>query len=46
MPQDVRRELESGVLSRVPLGRVGSADEAAAVAVFLLSYESSYVTGS
>lgn len=34
------------IAAKVPLGRMGSADEAAAVAVFLLSGEASFVTGS
>ena len=34
------------VVGRVPLGRVGTPDEAAAVALFLLCDDSSYVTGS
>lgn len=46
MSDDVRAGFESGVLSQVPLGRVGTADEAAAVAAFLLSPESGYVTGA
>ncbi|MGH6662373.1 MAG: SDR family NAD(P)-dependent oxidoreductase [Rhodospirillales bacterium] len=33
------------ILSRTPLGRPGEADEIAAVAVFLASEESSYITG-
>ncbi|WP_292444389.1 SDR family oxidoreductase [Mesorhizobium sp.] len=46
MPDEARREFEEFVLSRVPLARVGSAEEAAAVALFLLSDDASYVTGS
>ena len=46
MSADVRKHFEDDVVSRVPLGRVGSPEEAAAVALFLLSDESSYVTGS
>ncbi|WP_413735915.1 SDR family oxidoreductase [Sodalis sp. RH21] len=46
MSADARRGFEAGVLARVPLNRVGSADEAAAVALFLLSDDASYVTGS
>jgi NAD(P)-dependent dehydrogenase (short-subunit alcohol dehydrogenase family) len=33
------------ILSRTPLGRVGDPDEVAAVAVFLASEDSSYITG-
>lgn len=46
MPDDLKKTFESHVVSQVPLGRVGTAEEAAAVALFLLSDESSYVTGS
>lgn len=46
MPADFRKQFEEDVVSRVPLGRVGSPKEAAAVALFLLSDDSTYVTGS
>ena len=46
MPQEQRRQFEDFVVGRVPLGRVGTPDEAAAVTLFLLSSDSSYVTGS
>lgn len=46
LPHDERSDFEARVLTRVPLGRMGTADEAAAVALFLLSEESSYVTAS
>jgi NAD(P)-dependent dehydrogenase (short-subunit alcohol dehydrogenase family) len=46
MSADFRKQFEDDVVGRVPLGRVGSPAEAAAVALFLLSDESSYVTGS
>lgn len=46
MPEEQRRQFEDFVVGRVPLGRVGTPIEAAAVALFLLSADSSYVTGS
>ncbi|MEN0100741.1 MAG: SDR family oxidoreductase, partial [Brucella pseudogrignonensis] len=41
-----RSGFERFVVDQVPLGRAGTADEAAAVALFLLSDDASYVTGS
>lgn len=46
LPVDQREEFEQGVLAQVPLARIGRAEEAAAVALFLLSSAASYVTGS
>ena len=46
MDDDTRQSFEAGVLSRVPLGRVGTPDEAAAVALFRLSDDAAYVTAS
>ncbi|UXS01307.1 SDR family oxidoreductase [Agrobacterium tumefaciens] len=46
LPDEARQGFEDFVVNQVPLGRAGSADEAAAVALFLLSSEASYVTGS
>lgn len=46
LPEEARNGFERFVLDQVPLGRAGTADEAAAVALFLLSDDASYVTGS
>jgi NAD(P)-dependent dehydrogenase (short-subunit alcohol dehydrogenase family) len=46
MSTDFRKQFEDDVVSRVPLSRIGAPEEAAAVALFLLSDEASYVTGS
>lgn len=46
LPENTRKDFEKSVVHDVPLGRVGSPEEAAAVALFLLSDEASYVTGS
>lgn len=46
LPDEAREGFESFVVNQVPLQRVGTPEEAAAVAMFLLSNASSYVTGS
>ncbi|WP_072927958.1 SDR family oxidoreductase [Nissabacter archeti] len=46
MPEAARSQFEEFVVSQVPLKRAGRAEEAAAVALFLLSEDASYVTGS
>ena len=46
MPPESRQQFEDFVISQVPLGRAGTAEEAAAVALFLLSDDAAYVTGS
>lgn len=46
LPDETRESFEKSVVSQVPLGRIASAEEAAAVALFLLSENASYVTGS
>lgn len=46
MPGEVREHFEQQIVDQLPLGRIGTADEAAAVGLFLLSDVSSYVTAS
>jgi len=46
LPADQLAMVEQHIAATNPLGRMGTAEEAAAVALFLLSDEASYVTGS
>ncbi|MBV2150380.1 SDR family oxidoreductase [Sphingobium sp. AS12] len=46
LPDEARTSFENFVLGQVPLSRAGTSDEAAAVALFLLSEDSAFVTGS
>ena len=46
MEEGFRNDFEAGVVERLSLPRIGTADEAANVALFLLSDEASFVTGS
>jgi 2-keto-3-deoxy-L-fuconate dehydrogenase len=40
-----RQEVEAAFIARQPMGRLGTAEEVAQLAVFLVSDESSYITG-
>ena len=46
MPDEQVEEFSEQIKDQVPLGRFGKAEESAAVALFLLSSDASYVTGS
>lgn len=46
LPEETRRRFEAAVVDDVPLQRMGTAEEAAAVALFLLSEDASYVSGA
>mmetsp|Transcript_10134 Transcript_10134/g.30702 ORF Transcript_10134/g.30702 Transcript_10134/m.30702 type:complete len:248 (+) Transcript_10134:83-826(+) len=46
MDEESAKGMQAAMETQIPLGRVGSADEPAAVALFLLSDDASYVTGS
>lgn len=46
MDEDTREAFNRDVIGRVPLGRAGTPDEAASVALFLLSDDAAYVIGS
>lgn len=46
LPNEAKQAFEDFVIRQVPLGRAGTPEEAAAVALFLLSDDASYVTGS
>lgn len=46
LDDEQKEEFLETVKSQVPLGRLGTSEEVAAVALFLLSDDASYVTGS
>ena len=46
LPPDQLADMARGIIEAVPMGRFGSADEVANVALFLASDEASYVTGA
>jgi len=45
MVKGLREEMKSEIVKKIPLGRVGLADEVANAAVFLASEQSRYITG-
>ena len=46
MPQEAVNEMASGIVSQVPMGRFGRADEVAQTALFFASSASSYIVGA
>ena len=46
MTDKLNDDQRSGLLSQIPLGRMGKAEEIAAAALYLSSHEAGYVTGS
>ncbi|MEM6789998.1 MAG: SDR family oxidoreductase [Myxococcota bacterium] len=46
MPPEAQQGMAEQIQSQIPLGRFGTSEEVAAVAAFLLSSESSFVTGA
>lgn len=46
LPEEQLQGMAAGILQAVPMGRFGTADEVANVALFLASDEASYVTGA
>ena len=45
IPADARKDFEAGVAAAIPLGHLGQADELARAALFLVSSDSSFITG-
>ena len=46
MTDKLNDDQKSGILTQVPAGRMGDAEEIAAAVVFLASQEAAYMTGS
>jgi NAD(P)-dependent dehydrogenase (short-subunit alcohol dehydrogenase family) len=45
LPEDVLKQMAAQIVTRVPMGRIGHADEIAKAVLFLASEDSSYITG-
>ncbi|WP_233828779.1 SDR family NAD(P)-dependent oxidoreductase [Paraburkholderia sp. ZP32-5] len=45
IPADARKDFEVGIAAAIPLGRLGHTDELARAALFLVSSDSSFITG-
>jgi 3-oxoacyl-[acyl-carrier protein] reductase len=45
MTDELNEKQREAILGRIPLGRLGTADEIAAAVVYLASAEAAYVTG-
>ena len=45
MTEELNDKQKEAILGKVPAGRLGTAEEVAATAVFLASNEASYITG-
>ena len=46
MTKDLKEEVKQAILSRIPLRRLGQAEEVAAAVEFLASSKASYITGT
>jgi NAD(P)-dependent dehydrogenase (short-subunit alcohol dehydrogenase family) len=46
MPVEALNDFMTHAVAQIPLGRIGSADEVASAAAFLVSSDASYITGT